>query len=190
MIRSVVAKIFLTVVLCISGLTFAADQIIPLDSRVIASHEAPYPTRFSANFEISPSSEILDVLRRGIPLTFVLEVSITKDRWYWTDKKVSTKKERMRLSFNPLTRQYRISLGSLNHNFESLDQALQLISSVNNWLILEGVELDPNDYEAKARFYLDTSRLPKPLQVSMDRGPDWSMDTGWFNVKIIPIPGD
>ena len=63
----------------------------------------------SLKLEIAPSVE--DALSKGIPLIFVAEAEIYRERWYWTDKRVAQASRVMRLSFQPLTRRWRLSLG-------------------------------------------------------------------------------
>ena len=63
----------------------------------------------SLKLEIAPSVE--DALSKGIPLIFVAEAEIYRERWYWTDKRVAQASRVMRLAFQPLTRRWRLSLG-------------------------------------------------------------------------------
>lgn len=164
----------------------SAEYIVPLEAQVEARSRADAIV-FNGTFEFEPSQEILDVLRRGISLTFILEAKITKNRWYWVDKTVGERKEALRLSYSPLTRQYRTNLGGITQNFDSLEQALRFMSTVKNLVIRDYRNVESEDYEASARLYLDVSRLPKPFQVSIKRGSGWNMDTGWFDVKIVSV---
>lgn len=161
-----------------------ADQIIPLNSQLQVQKKDNVGAYFDGNFEIDLSGEAEDVLRRGIALNFILDVQVEKKRWYWLDKTVVDIHENMRLSFNPLTRQYRVSIGGMTQNLDTLDQALQLMSAVTNLQVSTSAKLNSEDYEARARLYLDTSRLPKPFQVTLRKGSGWNLDTGWFTVKI------
>ena len=86
----------------------------------------------TVSFELPPVVE--DALLKGIPLIFVAEAEIYRERWYWTDKRVAQASRVMRLSFQPLTRRWRLSLGgsegpgpgqrvSLTQQFDSLADA-------------------------------------------------------------------
>ena len=66
-------------------------------------------------------------LEQGVPLYFVSEFTLTRPRWYWLDEVVARSEQTTRLSYNALTRQYRITRGALFQNFASLDDALRII---------------------------------------------------------------
>lgn len=162
----------------------ATEPIVPISSEIFAVKEPHGGVFFNGDFELDLSNEVFDVLRRGIALTFIIEVEIEKKRWYWFDKKIASVQEKIRLGFNPLTRQYRVSIGGVNQNFETLDQAIHFMKAISDLRVSGYQNLDNEDYEARARFYLDTSRLPKPFQVTLKKNDDWNLDTGWFEVPI------
>ncbi len=165
------------------SLSAAYEGIVPKDSTVTAVPGENGGFFFNGSFNIDLSEEARDVLERGIPLTFILRVEIEKKRWFWTNKDLGTVRENMRLTYNPLTRQYKVNVGTMTQNFDSLRQALVLMSTISNLLVAPYRDLD-DEYVAKARFYLDKSRLPKPFQVTLSKGSGWNLDTGWFNVRI------
>jgi hypothetical protein len=174
--------------LALSAQIAVANTIDVLEAEVLEG--ADHAVLFDGSFKIAPGQEVMDVLRRGISLNFVLEVQVKKNRWYWFDKTVGSKKESIRLAYNPLTRQYRISIGSITQNFETIEDALRLMSVYKNWKVCEEEDLNPDDFSARARFFLDTERLPKPLQVSLKKHSGWNLDTGWFEIPIAVSAGD
>ncbi len=183
-----------TVVKCLFGLMaliislplFAADEgIRAVSTSVRAVSGDAGGIFFDGNFEIELSDQAKDVLSRGITLNFVLEVEVEKKRWYWFNRDIGEASESIRLSYSPLTRRYRVSIGGVTQNFETLSQALQLMSSVSNLYLSSYRDID-DGYKAQARFYLDTARLPKPFQVTLKREGGWDLDSGWFDVPIEP----
>ena len=58
-----------------------------------------------------------DALNKGVPLHFLLEFELIRPRWYWLNEKVVNVQQRYRLSYNALTRQYRVGVGTLYQNF-------------------------------------------------------------------------
>lgn len=36
----------------------------------------------------------------------------------------------------------------------------------------------------RARFYLDTSKLPRPFQVTLKKDDGWNLNSGWFDAEI------
>ena len=131
-----------------------------------------------------------DALLKGIPIFFVVEADILRERWYWYDKKVSAAERHMRLAYQPLTRRWRLnvtagagrdaSLGlALNQGFESLAQALVAIKRVSRWKIADAGELDASQkYKVDFRFRLDLSQLPRPFQIGALGQSDWDLAAG------------
>lgn len=84
--------------------------------------------QFSADFDISLNFVVDQALTRGVPLYFISEFSLIRPRWYWMDEVIAKNEQTAKLSYNKLTRQYRITRGSLFQNFSSLGDALRIIS--------------------------------------------------------------
>ena len=143
-----------------------------------------------ANYEISLTPTLEDALVRGLALTFVTEFELVYPRW-WTlnlwNREVSDFKARHRLSYNALTRQYRISFGTLHQNFETLAEALAVLGRVRRPNAVPASDVDPGVvYEAALRLRLDTSRLPKPLQVDALASRDWNLSSDWYRWTFTP----
>ena len=62
----------------------------------------------TVKFELPAAVE--DALLKGIPMFFVAEADVFRDRWYWTDKKVARHARHMRLAYQPLTRRWRLNV--------------------------------------------------------------------------------
>ena len=162
-----------------------AEGIVPVHAEVSAIQDSSKAIYFDGSFELELAPEVKEVLERGVPLNFNLEVEIFKNRWYWFDREISKVTERIRLSYNPLTRQYRVSLGGVTQNFDNLDQAIFFMTTISKLYVAPYRDINPDDYEVRARFYLDTERLPKPFQVTLKKDDGWNLDSGWFDVTIV-----
>ena len=139
-------------------------------------------------FEFDIPQPLLEALHRGIALYFVHEFRLSKVRWYWVDKTKVEGRFVIRLAFDPLTRRYRLSYNGLSHSFDTLEQALPYIKSIRRWRVAASDAIkNQEDYEAEVRFMLDTSRLPKPMQVVNTGSSDWIIASDW---ESIPIPED
>jgi hypothetical protein len=147
-----------------------------------------------AEISFSLTPRLAEVLANGVPLYFVVEFELERGRWYWFDEKAASAKLQMRLSFHPLSRQYRLSTGLLQRTFDSVDEALVAMRYVRNWLVANrSVTFADADYQAAVRFRLDASLLPKPFQLSALTGRDLQLETPWkrFTVqapKHLPAP--
>ena len=62
----------------------------------------------SANYDINLTFAAQQALARGVPLYFVGEYRLTRSRWYWLDEKIFQGEQTVKLSYNVLTRQYRL----------------------------------------------------------------------------------
>ncbi len=138
----------------------------------------------SMSWEYDMPETLVDSLRRGIALYFVCEVRLQNKRWYWTDKDLGNLELVQRISFSPLTRQYRFSRGGLSQNYDTLEQILPITRQLIGWRIADSSILDESSLELEVRMRLDVSRLPKPLQVVVGGNSDWALDSGWVTVDI------
>ena len=124
---------------------------------------------------------LADVVARGVSLYFVTEFELAAPRWYWLDEEIVTKSLTYRLSYQSLTRQYRLTSGALHQNFASLEEALRTMLRIRNWSVAERAALRVGrSYNAALRFRLDVAELPKPLQVSALGRKDWNLSSDWY----------
>jgi hypothetical protein len=130
---------------------------------------------FAVRFELSRPVE--DALMKGVPLHFTAVAELFRNRWYWTDRRLVTAQRSWRLAYLPLTRQFRVSFGGLNQSFDTVEEAIASVSRAVNWRIAE-----PGALEDAARHYveftyrLDTSLLPRPMQIGIVGQPDWTLE--------------
>ena len=140
------------------------------------------------NFELPAAIE--DVLLKGIPLIFVAEVEVRRDRWYWYDKKLVTANRQMRLAYQPLTRRWRLNIingfgsnglggglgGGLPQYFDTLTETMSKVQKINRWRIVELTELDADAlHTLELNFKLDVSQLPRPFQIGLIGQSDWNI---------------
>ena len=154
--------------------------------------------QLSADFEMHFNAVVDQALTRGVPLYFISEFSLTRPRWYWLDEVVAQSEQITRLTYNALTRQYRIGRGSLFQNFSSLDDALRIIgrqsaAPIDAALLRQDegylaaiLPKKDGDYIAAVRMRLDVTQLPKPLQVNALATEDWSLDSDWYRWIVRP----
>ena len=117
-----------------------------------------------------------DALQKGIPLYFVAQADVYRARWYWRDRRVASAERTWRLAFQPLTRKYRVSFGGLNQSFDSLADAMVSVRRVATWKIADSAALEPEaSHYVELRYRLDTSLLPRPLQIGLGGQADWNL---------------
>lgn len=143
--------------------------------------------QLAAEFDVSLNYVVQQALSLGVPLYFVGEFSLTRSRWYWLDEQVFQSEQSVKLSYNVLTRQYRISRGSLFQNFASLEEMLRILARQNSSYIPAEAMKKDGSYIAAARLRLDTRQLPKLMQVNVLTSKDWDFDSGWYRWVMRPV---
>ena len=124
---------------------------------------------FTSRFELSRTAE--DALNKGVPLYFVVEATVLRNRWYWRDARVATAERIWRLEWKSLLRQYRVSTGGLQQSFATLDEALTVLRGVSGWRIAEPKDIeDGGSYYLEFSYKLDASQLPRPMQIGLQSG--------------------
>ncbi len=142
----------------------------------------------SAVVQFDLPAVVEDALTKGIPMFFVVEADMYQNRWYWTDRRVASATRTIRLSFQPLTRRWRVNIvtglinnssglrANLNQNYETLPEALSAVQRLSRWKIADIAEVDPDVvYKFEFSFSMDLSQLPRPFQIGVAGQKDWTI---------------
>ncbi len=173
---------FCTWLLCI-GVVQAAD--ISLRNPQLELTDDSYA--LSADFNINFNTRLEEVISKGVVLYFVIDFELTRSRWYWFDEVVLHRNRTIQLSYHALTRQYRLSTGSLHQGYATLDEALRVMARLRYWLVIDKGEIRGDKvYQAAVRMRLDLSQMPKTFQVSALSSRDWSLNSDWVRWVFTP----
>ena len=123
-----------------------------------------------------------DALLRGMPIYFVADVQLYRNRWYWRDERVARVSRSWRLAFQPLTTSWRVSLAGFNQTFPSMAEALTAVSRSGGWKLVDLSQLDfDKSFYLEFNYRLDTTQLPGPMQFGLGglggQG-DWAVGVG------------
>lgn len=145
----------------------------------------------SGRMELSPDQVVEEVLLKSVPLYFVWQADVYRERWYWADRRIASVTRTLRLAYQPLTRRWRVSLANdagasaggaglqyaLHQNYDSLADALAGVARVTRWKIVEAARLpvDESHYVDFA-FRLDLSLLPRPFQIGVGTQREWTIE--------------
>jgi hypothetical protein len=163
-----------------------ADEI---EVRDVALRQVEEGLALDADFAFELTPRLAEVVANGVPLYFRVDFELARRRWYWFDDTAAAKRMHLRLSYHALSRQYRLSTGSLQQSFPTLEEALNVLKRVRNWVVVEReVRLADADYDAAVRMRLDTALLPKPFQLSALTGRDLQLDSPWKRFIVRPKP--
>ena len=161
-----------------------ADEIDVVDARLAASDEG---LLLSADFAFEFGPRLQEAVANGVPLHFAVEFEMTRPRWWWFDEATASRQTQWRLSYHALSRQYRLSSGALHQYFGTLEEALDAMRRLRNWLVLErSVQLTGAQYEVAVRMRLDTAQLPRPLQVSALTNRELRLESSWRRFLYLP----
>jgi hypothetical protein len=141
----------------------------------------------NAAFQIELSPGLEDAVQKGVVLYFQTEFDLTRARWYWFDEKSAVSQRQARLSYQPLTQQYRISSEGFTFSAQTISEALQAVGSVGGWRVIDNNQLDASkSYTASLRMALDLSKLPKPFQVNALNNREWNVSSDWVRIPFSP----
>lgn len=172
--------------LCLAlGFALSARADIEVKRASLALAEDGYV--LEADFSIALTPPLEDVLSKGVSLYFLLEFELIRPRWYWFNEKIVESQHQYRLSYNALTRQYRVGTGSLYQNFATLADALEVLSRVRRHTELgPGTLRRDTTYVAGVRMRLDTSQLPKPFNLTALGSREWNIASDWYRWTVTP----
>jgi hypothetical protein len=169
------------------GAPAAADERIEVRSAELRPAEDGGGIDLQAVFDFDLPWVLEDAVNRGVALYFVVEFELYRRRWYWFDERRAASSLTYRLTYSPLTRQYRLSRGTLAFPFDTLGSALSTLRRVSNWTVIEHGRLAAGEsYRAQVRMRLDTAQLPRPFQIGALTSGDWTLASEWRNVPVGP----
>jgi hypothetical protein len=152
----------------------------------------------SATVDFELSAAVEDALRKGVAMVFFAEATVYRQRWYWMSKKVANVQRHMRLTYQPLTRRWRLNITSdlvanaamaLNQTFESLPDALAAVQRISRWKIANISEIDfAQAHSVEFSFSLDTSQLPRPFQIGTLGQSDWTIAAFTRQALLLETP--
>lgn len=184
--RCATATLLWLVALSFSALV--AAETIAVKSAVVRVQEDAFV--IDAEFDFSLTAPLEEALLRGTPLYFVLETEMSRSRPYWFDEAVASPQFVRRLTYAALTNSYRIDTGRSSsgaNSYPTLDEALRQIRLVRGRTLLDRRELRSGErYELSLRLKLDTTQLPKPLQVNTLVSREWTLMSDWYRVILTP----
>jgi len=141
----------------------------------------------NASYQIELPPDLSDAVKKGITFNFLTEFNVTRGRWYWFEEKPITAIKNIKLSYQPLTQQYRVNVGALTLSANSLEEALIQVGAIAGWQVAELSALDNGrQYDAAIRMRLDLSQLPKPFQINALNAREWNLASDWHQFSFVP----
>ncbi|MNZ95867.1 hypothetical protein D3C78_1150370 [compost metagenome] len=179
----------LVCLLCLAGWTWWGDsraQSTPAITQMQVER-APEGLLLSATLQFDMPEQVADALRKGITMHFVLQAQVLRERWYWSDQEMAQAARYLRLSYQPLTRRWRLQVASmpftgsglglaLSQTYDELADAMNAMQRVARWKIAENGQVpEETPVTVQLRFGLDLSQLPRPLQIGAMGRSGWNL---------------
>ena len=181
------ARGFITLLLCLCSLQPVFAEGITVTSAKLEQTEEGYRLDAELDFGLTPTLE--DAINKGVPLYFSLDYEVVRPRRYWFDATEVEGAKQWKISYNALTQQYRLAIGSFYQNFQTLDEARRLLARQRVVIVGNGDKnaLKKNTaYKVSVRMRLDVQQLPKPFQVNAVGSRDWNLSPDWFTLAVTP----
>ncbi|HKX43105.1 MAG TPA: DUF4390 domain-containing protein [Burkholderiaceae bacterium] len=129
---------------------------------------------YAVNFELPRGVD--EALGKAVPLFFVAEAQVFRSRWYWRDQRVGHAVRVWKIVYQPLSSTWRVTFGGLSQNYTSRDEAFAAISRGSRWKVAESGQIEEGSHHyLEFSYRLDTSLLPRPMQIGVGGQADWSL---------------
>jgi len=174
----------LCLTLCLAVAPAAYAEGVQLTAVKIEATDDGY--QVNADFELQLANTLLETIRKGVPLYFVVEFELRRSRWYWLDEIAVRAVRERRVSYAPLTEQFRLNTAGISQNLSNADDVKRALSRIRSWTVAEKGRLKPGDkFDAAIRFRLDTAQLPKPFQLDTIGSREWKLSSDWHRWTIL-----
>jgi hypothetical protein len=170
--RSLLQGLVLMLLLGLLGVRTVRAQGVDLATLQLQRQDGELTLDFDARLTLSKSVE--DAMQRGVPVYFVAEAALYRSRWYWRDERVARVQRSWRVAYQPLTSTWRVGFGGFNQSFQTLAEALTVVSRSSRWKVADLSQLDPDSkYYLEFSYRLDSSQLPSPMQLGLGSQAEW-----------------
>ncbi len=136
-----------------------------------------------ARLQLVLSSEALNALNSGVPLTIELQIQVIRVRRFYIDAVDAELAVRFELEYRPLSQRYIVrNLNSGDHDsFATLYSALNNLGRVQGFPVVDEALLSPNKvYRIRLRALLNTQHYSAPLRLLFFWRDQWQLKSEWF----------
>jgi hypothetical protein len=159
----------------------ALDGALLVSSAYVDIDHSVYQLHARIEYPMTPA--IRAALRDGVSLAFDLEARITRERRFWFDPVIADVTLRRELVYHTVSDRYvvrDVQAGS-QQSFATLEEALLVLSKVDDWPILVESQLVPGEhYHVSLRAGIRRGRLPASLRALLFWTNDWHRVSGWY----------
>lgn len=177
-----------TVVMCalLAGPAVAQDELVRdgyFEVRSASTSLVDGVHLLESRLQLVLSTEALDALNKGVPLTIELQMQFIRQRRFYMDALDAELAVRFQLEYGPLTERYIVrNLNSGDqHDFATLYSALNSLGRISRLPVIDNALLEPaRDYRVRVRAMLQTQQYPAPLRLLFFWRSQWQLQSDWF----------
>ena len=143
--------------------------------------------RLDARLQLILSSEALEALESGVPLTIELQVQVIRSKRFYPDSTDAELVVDFELEYRPLSQRYLVR----NLNSGEQDTHATLYSALNSLgriddlpLIDENLLAEGKPYRARMRALLQTRQYPAPLRLLFFWRSQWQLKSEWLEWSL------
>lgn len=136
-----------------------------------------------ARLQLVLSSEALDALNSGVPLTIELQMQVIRSRRFYMDALDAELAIRFELEYRPLSQRYIVrNINSGNQDsFATLYSALNNLGRIIDLPVIDDALLAPDKpYRIRVRAMLQTKQYPAPLRLLFFWRSQWQLQSEWY----------
>lgn len=136
----------------------------------------------SADIVYHLSEKANEALQNGVPLFWDIQIKMLQHRNVVWDKTLADTSIRYRIQYHALLNMYRVrnERNGEVYNFSTLSAALELMSAVRDFPVIEKSELVPEQqYLCAVKVSFDREALPLPLRPIAYIDPQWYLSSDW-----------
>lgn len=133
------------------------------------------------------SSEALEALNSGVPLTIELQMQVIRVRRLYMDALDAELEVRFELEYRPLSQRYIVrNLNSgLQDSFPTLYSALNNLGRITDLPIIDDALLEARKkYRIRIRAMLQTQQYPAPLRLLFFWRSQWQLQSEWYEWNL------
>jgi hypothetical protein len=140
-----------------------------------------------ARLQLVLSSEALEALASGVPLTIELQMQLIRVRRFVWDDGAAELAVRFELQYRPLSQRYIVrNLNSGDQDsFATLYSALNNLGRIQGLPVIDDALLDADQtYRIRLRALLQTQQYPAPLRLLFFWRDEWQLESEWFEWSL------
>ncbi len=143
----------------------------------------------NADLVFQPSEENIEALRNAVPLTFVLDIEVYRERRFLWDEQVAHLQQRYQLKYHPLSERYILTYlnTGIRDNFPTLHLALNTLNKLRSLPLLDKSLVQANkNYQVYLQSYLDIEALPAPMRAMAYFSQRWRLLSEVYECPLQP----